>query len=258
MAWCQRKNGKSVVGDTNSATDGDLDIAYSLGLASKQWNWDKKYLQEYLSILGNIKKFCFNKNTFHPLLGDWVDSNSHYYKLTRPSDFMLAYFYEFSKIDADGFWVQVIQRIINTLSSLVVTYKLIPDFLQLNGNNDYIAPLGEVLESEHDKNYYWNSCRVPWRLLEYYIVSGDQKILKILYHLIDFFKSQDRFYTGYTLDGNKINNYESIAFTEPILFLLNYFNIKQNYKRELLYNKEYFGDTIYMLIKSINLKSSRT
>ena len=70
---------------------------------------------------------------------------------------------------------------------------------------------------------------------------------------MDFFKNENRIYTGYTLNGNKINNYESIAFTEPILFLLNHFNIKQNYKHDLIYNNEYFGDTIFCLIQSIKM-----
>ena len=46
MAWSQDKNCKSI--DPSSATDGDMDIAYSLLLADKQWgsNGAVNYLEE--------------------------------------------------------------------------------------------------------------------------------------------------------------------------------------------------------------------
>jgi len=54
MAWAQDKNCKDISGD--SATDGDMDIAYALLLADKQWGsyGDINYLNEGKA--GNIKQ----------------------------------------------------------------------------------------------------------------------------------------------------------------------------------------------------------
>jgi hypothetical protein len=39
---------------------------------------------------------------------------------------------------------------------------LMPDFF-VQANHHYIAPTYKVLETTHDGDYYYNSCRTPWR-----------------------------------------------------------------------------------------------
>ena len=39
---------------------------------------------------------------------------------------------------------------------------LMPDFF-IRANGKYIAPKIKVLKTIHDGDYYFNSCRIPWR-----------------------------------------------------------------------------------------------
>ena len=55
MAWAQTKNFTDI--DGTSATDGDMDIAYSLLLANEQWGSNGKinYLKEAQLMIAAIK-----------------------------------------------------------------------------------------------------------------------------------------------------------------------------------------------------------
>ncbi|MDP9048928.1 MAG: glycosyl hydrolase family 8, partial [Bacteroidota bacterium] len=63
MAWAQYADGKNV--DNTSATDGDMDIAYSLLLADKQWGSKGviNYLKEARSMINAIMRYEINHIT---------------------------------------------------------------------------------------------------------------------------------------------------------------------------------------------------
>lgn len=105
MQWQQKtsKNGKFVPGDEggqNCATDGDVDIATALFLAAKVWGRggpqrEYDYRIAAIALAESIWKYCFNHDTFMPLLGDWVDPGDEAFALTRPSDFILSGYLKF-------------------------------------------------------------------------------------------------------------------------------------------------------------------
>ena len=68
MAWAQYTNGKSP--DETSATDGDMDIAYSLLLADKQWGSKGaiNYLQSGRDMIAAIMQYEINQETWSVLL----------------------------------------------------------------------------------------------------------------------------------------------------------------------------------------------
>lgn len=104
------------------------------------------------------------------LLGDWVLGIGHspYESVTRSSDFMTYLIKSFMQIDQQNsyIWEQVLFRI-----NSIVAYQmerqskqngLMPDFFIRAGKN-YSAPKNKVFETNHDGDYYYNSCRTPWR-----------------------------------------------------------------------------------------------
>ncbi|HEY5524461.1 MAG TPA: hypothetical protein VIK26_03880 [Clostridium sp.] len=54
--------------------------------------------------------------------------------------------------------------------------ELMPDFF-IKDKGKYIAPKVKVLETIHDGDYYYNSCRIPWR---YSICTFYENTLKLL------------------------------------------------------------------------------
>src|SRR3954468_24955839 len=85
----QDANCKSVNG-SDSATDGDLEIAYGLLIADKQWGSDTgtyDYKAEAIRVINAIKRSEVNNSTKLPLLGDWGD-DAEYRNSSRSSDWM--------------------------------------------------------------------------------------------------------------------------------------------------------------------------
>src|ERR1700739_2818190 len=107
MAWAQDKNCKNI--DKSSATDGDMDIAYSLMLADKQWGSKGtiNYLQEAKNMIGAIMKYEINPKTYSVILSDAVEHDSKDYFDMRASDFMPDHFKAFEKTVKDGRWKKV-------------------------------------------------------------------------------------------------------------------------------------------------------
>ena len=176
MAWQQIKNSQGNIvnsePETSSATDGDMDISYGLLLAHKLWGENDKinYKEEAIKRINALMDSCVNKRDYILTLGDWVlgikDNNFKY--VTRSSDFLLYYIREFIKYDTKNSdqWNLVIRTINFIISEQMKRQSkhngLMPDFF-IRANGRYIAPKVKVLETIHDGDYYFNSCRIPWR-----------------------------------------------------------------------------------------------
>jgi endo-1,4-beta-D-glucanase Y len=108
MAWAQGKNCRSI--DKSTATDGDMDIAYSLLLADKQWGSMGKinYRQEAQKMIASIMRYEINPHTYTILISDAIEYDSEDYYDTRSSDFMPANFKAFENATNDVRWKKVI------------------------------------------------------------------------------------------------------------------------------------------------------
>jgi len=176
MAWQQIKDSQGNIvnseAETSSATDGDMDISYGLLLAHKLWGETDKinYKDEAVKRINALMDSCVNKRDYILTLGDWVlgikDNNFKY--VTRSSDFMVYHIREFIKFDTKNsdHWNLVIKTINFIISEQMKRQSkyngLMPDFF-IRANGRYITPKAKVLETIHDGDYYFNSCRIPWR-----------------------------------------------------------------------------------------------
>ncbi len=225
MASEQNSSGTSVDG-TDSATDGDLAIAYGLLLADRQWGSSGTYNYKSLAVnrINAIKKSEINATTKLPLLGDWSDPSDSYYYGTRPSDFMVDHFRAFKAATGDVFWDSVVTATQNLLTYLQQNYApttgLVPDFVvSTNTSTPKPAP-ANYLESADDGHYSYNATRVPWRLGADAAVFGDATSKAQAQKMTAWIKSKtsgnpDNIKSGYTLDGTALASYPDIIFTAP-------------------------------------------
>jgi len=139
MAWNQIAGcADATRGDGSvSATDGDMDIAYALVLADRQWGsaGPINYLEEARRVIRAIREREINPATHVPLLGDWASPDEPgYYYGTRPSDFMPDHFRTFQSVTADATWAVVIDSGYRLLLTVQNQYSplagLVPDFIR--------------------------------------------------------------------------------------------------------------------------------
>lgn len=176
MAWQQIKTSNGYIvnaeNETSSATDGDMEISYGLILAHKIWgeNTEINYRTEAINRINALMDSCVNKKDYILTLGDWVKGieKNNFKLVTRSSDFLIYEIKEFIKYDIENSreWQQVIDKIEliirEQMDNLSKYNGLMPDFL-IKDSIGFIPPKGKILESEHDGDYYYNSCRIPWR-----------------------------------------------------------------------------------------------
>lgn len=176
MAWQQIEdsNGNIINSEPepSSATDGDMTISYGLILAYKLWveNDIINYKAEAIKRINALMNSCVNKNDYILTLGDWVKGipYNNFKYVTRSSDFMSYYIRKFIEFDINNSteWKLVLKRFHSITSKQMRRESkyngLMPDFF-IKHNDEYIAPTFKVLEDIHDGDYYYNSCRIPWR-----------------------------------------------------------------------------------------------
>jgi len=225
MAWAQNINGKDV--DGTSATDGDMDIAYSLLLADKQWESKGaiNYLRESKAMITDIMQYAVNHKTWSVLLSDGIEAESKDYFAMRSSDFMPSHLKAFEKATNDTRWNKVIDAGYRLFSYMQNNYSpdagLVPDFIVLINKNPKPAP-PNFLESPYDGYYNYNACRVPWRIAVDYLLTGDRRSRAVVEKINRWIRETTNNNTynlsaGYTLAGNDIKHryFEALSFIAP-------------------------------------------
>lgn len=226
MAWAQYTNGKS--SDATSATDGDMDIAYSLLLADKQWgsNGPVNYPRAGRDMIGDIMELDINHSTWSILLCDGIEAESKDYFDMRSSDFMPSHFKAFYNVTHDLRWNKVTDANYKLFNSLQDDYSpdagLVPDFIVDINKKAKPAP-PHFLESKYDGYYNYNACRVPWRIATDYLLTGDKRS-KIMVDKINRWiretTNNDTYNlaAGYTLAGSDVKgrNFEALSFIAPV------------------------------------------
>lgn len=229
MAWKQNSNFENI-GGPNSATDGDMDIAYALLLADKQWGSASiNYLEAAKNMINAIMVFDVNQTQLTLKLGDWAidgvrNSAGQSGDDMRPSDFMLNHLRIFGVVSQDPRWVTVMNNTYGVINTMHSTYSpntgLLPDFIVRQNQTDEPAWPG-YLEGLYDGDYYYNSSRTPWRIATDYLVSGDTTALSQLYKMNEWIKntagSPANIKAGYELNGVPLpnSNYQDRAFIAP-------------------------------------------
>lgn len=233
MAWQQVKDSKGNIidnpdGGNDAATDGDMDIAYALLLADKQWgsSGEINYLAQAKNVSNAIMKHEVNSSEWIVKLGDWADnSDSKFGKATRTSDFMLSHLKAFKKATGNSNWSKVIDKTYSIQDTLYTKNSpkagLLPDFA-VKKSSTYVPAPPNLLEDKNDGSYYYNACRVPWRLPVDYLMSGDNRAVPQLKTLNAWVqkttsKKPTKVMSGYSLDGKVLSNadFNSMAYTAP-------------------------------------------
>ncbi|MFJ5712681.1 glycosyl hydrolase family 8 [Streptomyces sp. NPDC093105] len=224
LAAEQDVNCRSVNGG-DGATDGDMDVAYGLLLADKQWGSGGTYDYKALALkhIAAIKKDELNPTTKLLKLGDWSSSGDQYYYISRTSDWMVDHFRAFRAASGDTTWDAVRTahqtQIANLQSGYAPATGLLPDFVVDTATSPKPAP-NQVLEDPNDGQYWWNACRTPWRIADDAVTSGDAKSLAAARKLNTWIKGKtggdpNRIGIGYKLNGTQISAGSEAAFFAP-------------------------------------------
>jgi endo-1,4-beta-D-glucanase Y len=222
MAWAQDQACANVQG-ADSATDGDLDIAYALLLADRQWGSTGAidYASEARRTIASILA-----SDVHPansiLVGDWASSTNSHYTGTRPSDFMTDHFRAFAHVAPRG--LDVVDHTYALVDHLQTTYAmktgLVPDFvIDATGSAPQPAP-ASWLEGADDGHYSYNACRVPWRLATDYLISGEPRARTAVVRIATWIRAKTggdpaKIRDGYQLDGTTIGSSPELSFLAP-------------------------------------------
>ncbi|QJD86164.1 glycosyl hydrolase family 8 [Cohnella herbarum] len=231
MAWKQGDTGKAIVdvSGVDSATDGDLDIAYSLLLADRQWGsaGEINYLAEAKKAIEAVMKSDVHQTDWTLKLADWADDKDPKYGIaTRPSDFMLQHMKDFRNVTGDKNWDRVIDQTYKVVNDIYGKYSrktgLLPDFAMKKGDK-FVPAEPNFLESEFDGDYNYNSSRTPWRIGTDYLLTGDTRAKDQLSTLNAWFRkitkeNPSKIRAGYKLNGAKaLATYEDITFSAPLM-----------------------------------------
>jgi len=227
MAWSQDASCNSNQG-AQSATDGDLDIAYALLLADKQWGSGGAidYRAEAYRISQAILTHEVDDTNSWFLLGDWAHNSGQYYDATRSSDFMPGHVASFLAAGGSSEWQTVLDGGYSILSAVqsksASTTGLFPDFIRFPGSSPSPAGSG-FLEGPYDGTYRYNACRVPWRLGVHFLTSGEPRAATLLSKINGWVKTETagepgNIGAGYWLDGDALPgaSYFSTAFAGPL------------------------------------------
>jgi len=238
-------------GNGSCATDGDLDIAYALLLADKQWGSEGKYnyFEYALAMIHDIWDFCIDTESetlsenniepnYHVKGGDWTNMRPHrasgyglMIDITRSSDHMLDHFKAFKAVDTVHDWQKVIDATYNCIYGLCSMQDpptgILPDFATFDRETKKWKPVpatqDNYWESPLDGEYNANACRTPWRLGTDYFLSGETPVDSVCIKPLNSFlqnASNGDFnkITGYSLDG-RVNDDPASYYANPALVL---------------------------------------
>lgn len=213
------------VNGSDSATDGDMDVAYGLLLADRQWGSTGTYNYKQLAIrhINAIRASEINPSTNLLKLGDWSSSGDQYYYISRTSDWMIDHFRAFKTATGNSAWDTIRTAHQNVQASLQANYAastgLLPDFV-INTNSTPKPAAGQVLEDPNDGAFWWNACRDPWRIGADAVTSGDTKSLTAARKLNTWIKSKtggnpNNIAIGYKLNGTQISSGSDPSYFAP-------------------------------------------
>lgn len=227
MAWKQVEGCANIdLRNTGSATDGDMDIAYALLLADRQWGSGGPidYRGEALKVIAALKSEALNPLTHTLLIGDWVSpSDAKYSRATRSSDLMPEHLRAYAAASGDAEWTHVADQAYTIIGTIQREHSpatgLLPDFMEGVDATPRPASPG-FLETEKDGQYNYNACRAPWRIAADYLLAGDPRALAALRPINAWLRQATggdpgKVVGGYTLDGTALVSYYEPAFAAP-------------------------------------------
>lgn len=271
LAWNQVEgcaNAGDDVGGSNSATDGDLDIAYALLLADARWGsaGDFDYRAEAGAVMSAIAAHEVEPVGMHLLIGDWAGfpNDTAFRQTTRSSDFMMSHLRVFAEESGQVDWYSTLDRtyeIIAAMQAYAPETGLVPDFIVDLDSQPRPADT-MFLEGENDGNYSWNAGRYPWRVALDYLLFEERRAKAALTPLNAWVRASTgddptRIAASYQLDGTPIPDQgdNAMAFVAPlgVAAMIDPANqawldaIWRDVAAKPIADEDYFGNTLKLL-----------
>lgn len=163
MNWYVKPDGSLVTNDPNftgAATDADVDMAWSLIMADRQWggqgNFTKPYLQYAKDLLNDIWKYEILDGKLPKNGNRWGDWNS-----LNVSYFAPSYFRVFATVSGNSAWgTDVVKCVYDTIEgNLTAAYGNLSNGLV----RAFSTTTGGAVTGQKDW-YNYDSCRTPFRI----------------------------------------------------------------------------------------------
>ncbi|MGT2751363.1 glycosyl hydrolase family 8 [Streptococcus orisasini] len=236
MSWKQNIKADGSIEDMpNSATDGDLYIAYALIKAAELWpDKAEAYKKQARLLLNDILAYNYNSETKSLTVGNWATEGTDYYDLVRTSDVLPEQFDVFYNFSKNNTWKDIKSSMLDSLEKMSGQHKagLFPDFMWVRKSGQVKAAKANLIASKYDGDYYYNACRMPYNLAR----SKDKQSQKMLRKMMNFFMKQKTIYAGYKLNGKHLDAHQSASFEAPIFYAAK--KIDHNHKYERLHQQE--------------------
>jgi endo-1,4-beta-D-glucanase Y len=217
--------GCKTVDQGDSSVNGDLDFAYALVVADRQWGSAGKvnYLEEAKKTIAAIK--LYDMSTLKtPLIGDWASlpGEGMWTTVTKPPHFAVGYFRAFGKATGEAYWMEVADAVSNLIAESQTKYSpsagLFPQYLMGSKNlpgGDKVLP-----DDRNARDYFDDAALIPLFLAADYIGSGDARAKTALTKINTWLKTKTggdagMIVDGYRLDGTAIGNKGTMAYVAP-------------------------------------------
>jgi endo-1,4-beta-D-glucanase Y len=203
MHWYINAAGTEVLG-SGAASDADIDMAWALIMADRQWGEGGSLGDSYL----NIARALVDKIWQHEILdgklllpgdgwGDWGSVN--------PSYFMPNYFRSFAELTGNPGWLDVVTTSYDILEKSLNAESgnadngLVPAWCTSEG----VPNAGVWQDQSAPTHYQYDSCRTPFRIGVDYCMHGEARALAYVQKTSGFFSGVGvaNIVDGYELNG---------------------------------------------------------
>jgi|GEM_PF-717423 len=225
MQWQVMPDEKSR--NIGSATDGDMDIAYSLLLAHFQWGSTGaiNYLDAAKKMITSGLKVSYISSALRLRLADDEEYDDY---STRPSDWMFDHIHAFATHTNDTKWNDLANNLYSVYNQIIAGYSsntgLISDFVMYANPQPAPPNQPQADEGPTTGKYYYNACRVPLRVVMDYAQYATPAAKTIANKIVTWSKtatggSPAKIRAGYELNGTPLSgsNYETAVFIAPIV-----------------------------------------
>ena len=223
--WGKNKYGEYKILDDNTASDADIDIAFSLLSAYEKWN-DKKYLKEAIPIIQAIWDKETRRVGNYLVLMPGVKQAASEKIEVNPSYFSPYSFRLFQKYDDKHDWNELVDSSYYYLNAVMSKTQtgLPPNWflVEMGQNGEQI-----VLENSSRSDFSYDAIRVFWRIYADYKRIGEKRALPILEKVnffIDKWTTTKKIYTNYQANGQLRDKDEfigSIGILIPVIKIYN-------------------------------------
>ena len=192
MTWQISSAGAPI--QMGSASDGDLDMAWALIMASEQWS-STTYLDAAKKLIFSMRTYSLGSDGLLRPGDGWGATT-----MVNISYFSPAYFRVFATATDDPYWsTTVLTRNYDALAAVSGSDGLVPDWT----TNTYALNQGLLMGKFDSGTYSYDACRTPWRIAMDYCFNDEPRAKDYLMKVGAFFNGVGaaNIADGYSLTG---------------------------------------------------------